>query len=165
MEREGVHRPVPRAHSEEITVEGEAEPVVVKLGVWVSNTKNRRDRITVDQLAALAELGTDLGALLQLMAGRRSDEKGTSGPAENGPSAPLAGPSCRSAPSSGPPGIRLQQSRGRGRLRPHYIGSDLRIYPQISRMGMHRRRLGSSFGCFGDIRSHTCSGRPREGVS
>ncbi|MFF9011309.1 Helicase associated domain protein [Streptomyces goshikiensis] len=59
VEREGADRPVPRAHGEEITVEGEAEPVVVKLGVWVSNTKSRRDKLTADQLAALAKLGVD----------------------------------------------------------------------------------------------------------
>ncbi|MFI8203595.1 Helicase associated domain protein [Streptomyces sp. NPDC085937] len=59
VEREGAHRPVPRGHSEEITVDGETEPVTVKLGVWVSNTKSRRDRLDADQLAALAELGID----------------------------------------------------------------------------------------------------------
>ncbi|MGW8782611.1 Helicase associated domain protein [Streptomyces sp. NPDC055796] len=59
VEREGAHRPVPRAHGEEIAVEGEAEPVIVKLGVWVSNTKSRRDKLTADQLAALAKLGVD----------------------------------------------------------------------------------------------------------
>ncbi|MEU3904031.1 Helicase associated domain protein [Streptomyces goshikiensis] len=59
VEREGAHRPVPRTHSEEIAVEGEAEPVVVKLGVWVSNTKSRRDKLTADQHAALAKLGVD----------------------------------------------------------------------------------------------------------
>jgi hypothetical protein len=48
VEREG-HRPVPRGHSEEITVNG--EPVTVKLGVWISNTKSRRDRLDADQLA------------------------------------------------------------------------------------------------------------------
>ncbi|MER6394307.1 Helicase associated domain protein [Streptomyces sp. NPDC001523] len=57
VEREGADRPVPRAHGEEVAVEG--EPVVVKLGVWVSNTKSRRDKLTADQLAALAELGVD----------------------------------------------------------------------------------------------------------
>ncbi|KIF04696.1 helicase, partial [Streptomyces sp. RSD-27] len=51
VEREGADRPVPRAHGEEVAVEGEAEPVVVKLGVWVSNTKSRRDKLTADQLA------------------------------------------------------------------------------------------------------------------
>lgn len=59
VEREGTHRPVPRAHGEEITVEGEAEPIVVKLGVWVTNTKTRRNKLTADQLAALAKLGVD----------------------------------------------------------------------------------------------------------
>ncbi|MFE1578378.1 DEAD/DEAH box helicase [Streptomyces fradiae] len=56
VEREGAHRPVPRGHIEQITVEG-VEPVTVKLGVWVSNTKSRRDRLTQEQLDALAELG------------------------------------------------------------------------------------------------------------
>ncbi|OVZ99232.1 helicase [Streptomyces sp. CS113] len=57
VEREGADRPVPRGHSEEIAVDGEAEPVAVKLGVWVSNTKSRRDRLTAEQLGALRELG------------------------------------------------------------------------------------------------------------
>ncbi|MGW2210674.1 Helicase associated domain protein [Streptomyces sp. NPDC001781] len=57
VEREGAHRPVPRGHAEEIAVEGETEPTVIKLGVWVSNTKSRRDRLTQDQLDALRELG------------------------------------------------------------------------------------------------------------
>ncbi|MFF9091339.1 Helicase associated domain protein [Streptomyces sp. NPDC014991] len=57
VEREGAHRPVPRGHSEEIAVDGEAEPVAVRLGVWISNTKSRRDRLDADQLAALRELG------------------------------------------------------------------------------------------------------------
>ncbi|GGS82765.1 DEAD/DEAH box helicase [Streptomyces badius] len=59
VEREGADRPVPRAHSEQIAVDGEAEPVSVKLGVWISNTKSRRDRLDGEQLAALAELGMD----------------------------------------------------------------------------------------------------------
>jgi superfamily II DNA or RNA helicase len=57
VEREGAHRPVPRGHSEQITVDGEAEPVAVRLGVWVSNTKSRRDKLTQEQLDALRELG------------------------------------------------------------------------------------------------------------
>jgi superfamily II DNA or RNA helicase len=59
VEREGAHRPVPRGHAEEITVDGETEPVVVKLGVWVSNTKSRRDKLTQEQLEALRKLGVD----------------------------------------------------------------------------------------------------------
>ncbi|MEU9663576.1 DEAD/DEAH box helicase [Streptomyces chartreusis] len=58
VEREGA-RPVPRGHSEEITLAGEAEPVTVKLGVWTSNTKTRRDKLAQDQLAALRELGVE----------------------------------------------------------------------------------------------------------
>ncbi|MGV4891399.1 Helicase associated domain protein [Streptomyces viridosporus] len=58
VEREGAHRPVPRGHSETITVHGQ-EPVVVKLGVWVSNTKQRRDKLTPDQRAMLKELGVE----------------------------------------------------------------------------------------------------------
>ncbi|MER6392778.1 Helicase associated domain protein [Streptomyces sp. NPDC001523] len=57
VEREGTHRPVPRTHGEEITVEGETEPIVVKLGVWVTNTKTRRHKLTTDQLDALRGLG------------------------------------------------------------------------------------------------------------
>jgi hypothetical protein len=59
VEREGVSRPVPRGHSETITVDGQEEPVIVKLGVWISNTKTRRDKLTTDQLAQLAELGIE----------------------------------------------------------------------------------------------------------
>lgn len=57
VEREGTHRPVPRSHAEEIAVDGETEPAAVRLGVWVSNTRARRYKLTTDQLAALAELG------------------------------------------------------------------------------------------------------------
>ncbi|GAA0473917.1 hypothetical protein GCM10010361_42820 [Streptomyces olivaceiscleroticus] len=59
VEREGADRAVPRGHAEEIAVEGETEPMVVKLGVWVSNTKTRRHKLTQEQRAALAELGID----------------------------------------------------------------------------------------------------------
>ncbi|GED90728.1 hypothetical protein TNCT6_78130 [Streptomyces sp. 6-11-2] len=59
VEREGAHRPVPRGHSEEVTVGGETEPVTVKLGVWISNTRARGDKLTQEQQAALAELGVN----------------------------------------------------------------------------------------------------------
>ncbi|MEV5156399.1 Helicase associated domain protein [Streptomyces werraensis] len=59
VEREGAHRPVPRGHTEEIVVNGEAEPVTVKLGVWVSNTKTRRDKLSAEQLVALRKLGVE----------------------------------------------------------------------------------------------------------
>ncbi|MEU3188974.1 Helicase associated domain protein [Streptomyces sp. NPDC006923] len=57
IEREGTDRPVPRSTVVEITVRGEAQPVSVKLGIWYSNTKSRRDKLTADQLAALRKLG------------------------------------------------------------------------------------------------------------
>ncbi|MFG2639259.1 helicase associated domain-containing protein [Streptomyces sp. NPDC048362] len=53
----GADRLVPRGHAEEIAVDGEKEPVTVKLGVWVSNTKTRRDKLTQEQRNALRELG------------------------------------------------------------------------------------------------------------
>ncbi|MFB9351552.1 Helicase associated domain protein [Streptomyces heliomycini] len=59
IEREGADRPVPRGHAEEITVDGEVEPTVVKLGVWTSNTRARRDKLTQEQLEALRELGVE----------------------------------------------------------------------------------------------------------
>ncbi|MFJ7103943.1 DEAD/DEAH box helicase [Streptomyces albogriseolus] len=57
VEREGAHRPVPRGHSEDITIDGETKPVTVKLGIWVSNTKTRRDKLSAEQLTSLRELG------------------------------------------------------------------------------------------------------------
>jgi hypothetical protein len=58
VEREG-QRPVPRAHTEQITVDGEAALVSVRLGVWISNARARRDKLTGDQLQALRELGVE----------------------------------------------------------------------------------------------------------
>ncbi|MET7504527.1 DEAD/DEAH box helicase [Streptomyces microflavus] len=57
VEREGADRPVPRGAVVEITVDGASEPVPVRLGVWLSNTRARRDRLTAEQLDALRELG------------------------------------------------------------------------------------------------------------
>jgi superfamily II DNA or RNA helicase len=57
VEREGAQRPVPRGAVVELVVDGEAEPVPVRLGVWVSNTRARRDKLTAEQLDALRELG------------------------------------------------------------------------------------------------------------
>ncbi|MEU8523968.1 helicase associated domain-containing protein, partial [Streptomyces sp. NPDC048577] len=60
IEREG-DRPVPRSHSEEITLDGQDGPVTVKLGVWISNTKSRLDKLTAEQLDALRKLGVEWG--------------------------------------------------------------------------------------------------------
>ncbi|MFJ5741148.1 DEAD/DEAH box helicase [Streptomyces microflavus] len=57
VEREGADRPVPRGAVVEVTVDGASEPVPVRLGVWLSNTRARRDRLTAEQLDALRELG------------------------------------------------------------------------------------------------------------
>ncbi|WP_329215992.1 DEAD/DEAH box helicase [Streptomyces microflavus] len=57
VEREGADRPVPRGAVVEVTVDGASEPVPVRLGVWLSNTRARRDRLNTDQLQALRELG------------------------------------------------------------------------------------------------------------
>ncbi|MFE6855316.1 helicase associated domain-containing protein, partial [Streptomyces sp. NPDC057674] len=63
VEREG-DRPVPRGAVVEIEVDGQTEAVPVRLGVWVSNTKSRRDKLTADQLAALAALGMDWAGVM-----------------------------------------------------------------------------------------------------
>ncbi|MDQ0836154.1 hypothetical protein QF032_007998 [Streptomyces achromogenes] len=56
--REGHHR-VPRSYTEEIVVEGEVAPVAVRLGVFMSNIKSRRDKLTAEQGAALRKLGLE----------------------------------------------------------------------------------------------------------
>jgi hypothetical protein len=52
IEREGAHRPVPRKAVETLPDGSET-----KLGIWYSNTKARRDKLTEEQLDALRELG------------------------------------------------------------------------------------------------------------
>lgn len=85
VEREGTERPVPRGAVVEIAVDGEAEPVPVKLGVWISNSKARKDRLDTDQLTALAKLGMDWA-----------------GPTPAIEAAP-AQPALKPAPPAGPP--------------------------------------------------------------
>ncbi|RPF30515.1 DEAD/DEAH box helicase [Streptomyces sp. TLI_185] len=51
---------VPRGHTETIVVDGQEHPV--KLGVFLSNTKSRRAKLTADKLQALAALGLDWAA-------------------------------------------------------------------------------------------------------
>ncbi|MGC9442872.1 helicase associated domain-containing protein [Streptomyces sp. WG5] len=58
IEREG-QRTVPRGAVVEIPTEGEAAPTPVRLGVWLSNTRARRDRLTAEQLNALRKLGVE----------------------------------------------------------------------------------------------------------
>jgi hypothetical protein len=47
---------VPRNHTEEVE-DGSSGTVTIKLGVFLSNTKSRRAKLTPDQLAALTEIG------------------------------------------------------------------------------------------------------------
>ncbi len=56
VEKEG-QRSVPRGAVVEVAADGEAEPVPVRLGVWLSNAKSRRARLTREQLEALRALG------------------------------------------------------------------------------------------------------------
>ncbi|MEU5313682.1 Helicase associated domain protein [Streptomyces sp. NPDC021562] len=53
-EREGAHRPVPRK-----AVENLPDGTETKLGIWYSNTKARRDKLTEEQLVALRKLGVE----------------------------------------------------------------------------------------------------------
>ncbi|MCX4537669.1 DEAD/DEAH box helicase [Streptomyces sp. NBC_01669] len=55
LQREGHERPVPRKHEEPIEIDSQQH--VVKLGVFISNTKTRHDKLTHAQRTALAELG------------------------------------------------------------------------------------------------------------
>ncbi|MBK3586639.1 helicase associated domain-containing protein [Streptomyces sp. MBT57] len=52
---------VPRGHEERIVVGGQEH--VVRLGVFLSNSKSRRAKLTADKLAALAGLGLEWAAL------------------------------------------------------------------------------------------------------
>ncbi|WP_327365026.1 DEAD/DEAH box helicase [Streptomyces sp. NBC_01217] len=54
VEREGVGRPVPRKAMETLPDGSET-----KLGIWYSNTKSRRNKLTAEQLDALRKLGVE----------------------------------------------------------------------------------------------------------
>ncbi|MFE3770920.1 Helicase associated domain protein [Streptomyces sp. NPDC059122] len=56
--REG-HVKVPRKHEEILHPDDGGDPVTVRLGVWLSNTKSRRAKLTSEQRTTLAELGLD----------------------------------------------------------------------------------------------------------
>ncbi|MDX3538124.1 helicase associated domain-containing protein [Streptomyces sp. MB09-01] len=47
----------PRSHVEAVVIDGEEH--AVRLGIWLSNTKSRREKLDQAQRAALAELGVD----------------------------------------------------------------------------------------------------------
>jgi hypothetical protein len=56
IQREGTHA-VGRSHTERIVIDDQEHEL--KLGVWYSNTKSRRDKLTEPQRTALTELGID----------------------------------------------------------------------------------------------------------
>jgi hypothetical protein len=57
--RGGRLRVVGRSHVESVVVDGQDEPVSIRLGVFLSNTKSRRDKLTEPQRTALTQLGID----------------------------------------------------------------------------------------------------------
>ncbi|MFH9009578.1 Helicase associated domain protein [Streptomyces afghaniensis] len=57
IQREGAQKAVPRGHVERVVIDGQEHQH--KLGVWISNTKTRRDKLTHDQRTALAALGLE----------------------------------------------------------------------------------------------------------
>ena len=81
VEREGADRPVPRGHSEQISVHGEREPVTVKLGVWASNTRARWGKLTAEQQAVLAALGVPWAKAAAVAAPSGSIDDGSVRPA------------------------------------------------------------------------------------
>ncbi|MFE6758118.1 Helicase associated domain protein [Streptomyces sp. NPDC057684] len=55
--RKGAQKAVPRGHVERIVIDDQEHEL--KLGIWYSNIKSRRDKLTPPQRAALAELGVE----------------------------------------------------------------------------------------------------------
>ncbi|MGF3135666.1 Helicase associated domain protein [Streptomyces albidoflavus] len=83
MEKEG-QRSVPRGAVVEVTVDGGAEPVPVKLGVWLSNTKTRRDKLTAEQRDALAALGMEwAGVVVPAVEATPGGARRAAGPGED----------------------------------------------------------------------------------
>ncbi|MFE7779397.1 Helicase associated domain protein [Streptomyces sp. NPDC057445] len=60
IQREGIQKAVPRGHVECVVIDGQEHQH--KLGVWISNTRARRDKLTAEQRAALTELGLSWAA-------------------------------------------------------------------------------------------------------
>lgn len=57
VQREGIQKAVPRGHVEAVVIDGQEHQH--KLGVWTSNVRSRRDKLTQEQLDALRELGVE----------------------------------------------------------------------------------------------------------
>jgi hypothetical protein len=84
VEKEG-QRPVPRGAVVNIEVDGEPEPVPVKLGVWLSNTKSRRDKLTTEQRTALAALGMDWAGVVPAVEAAPAQPAPSAAPTERQP--------------------------------------------------------------------------------
>lgn len=57
IEREGAGKPLSRGHVELVVIDGQEHEH--KLGIWYTNQKQRRDKLSVQQRAALRELGVE----------------------------------------------------------------------------------------------------------
>ncbi|WP_326675034.1 hypothetical protein [Streptomyces sp. NBC_01237] len=57
LQREGHERPGPRQHEQPSDIDGQEH--IVKLGVFISNTKSRRSKLTQEQRNVLAWLGVE----------------------------------------------------------------------------------------------------------
>jgi superfamily II DNA or RNA helicase len=55
--REGADKPIPRGHVEPVVIDRQEHKH--KLGIWYANQKQRRDKLTPEQRAALRELGVE----------------------------------------------------------------------------------------------------------
>lgn len=69
---------MPRGHSEQIMVDGEAEPATAKLGIRISNTKTRHGgKLDQEQFAVLRELGVQWASASDDPPGRRAQPLAT----------------------------------------------------------------------------------------
>lgn len=79
-------RPVPRGAVVDVVIDGETVPV--RLGVWLSNVKARRDKLTSEQRAGLAALGMEWAG----PAPAPEAEAAPKPPVQESPPAPSAAP-------------------------------------------------------------------------
>ncbi|WP_086016564.1 DEAD/DEAH box helicase [Streptomyces davaonensis] len=117
VEREGANRAVPRGHGEQITVDGETEPTLVKLGVWTSNTRARWDKLTAEQQAALAALGVPWAKASALPAPSSGPAPTSGGPAQPmPPDVPKQGQHVPHADTLTDKEREAEAARGRARM-------------------------------------------------
>ncbi|MGY4745410.1 hypothetical protein [Streptomyces sp. ATMOS53] len=111
------NRSVPRSHAEKIVVDGETEAVVVELGAWGSNTRARRDKLSAEQLAALAELGVDWAGATPKQATQSDPVPTDGGPAQPmPPEVPAQGPHVPHADTLTDEEHEAEAARGRAHM-------------------------------------------------